>query len=357
MKACLAVGTALQPATGETAEFAHQLGIGKMCTNHRREFSRHCDAHILCHIKSPMVHAPRQPVLHHATGFAVEHVTHCVVRQIELRNGAVALPAVVAAILAQREPVLFVGVARLRRQKPGVQVGDMVQHRVERQRHLACVQGFDQALQGGLTAKHRVDVEEIGRIVFVVTWRCKDGRQVDAGYAQINQVIELLGDAVEIAAAKVVATGVREIGIVPVVRHGTGYRVGRIFQLRGAGLAAANGKPVGENLIQHLAGGVPGAGIQGGGWHPLVLASEDSGLRTDAHHIKVGGQQARDMHKLHMSPTGRDVGNPVQEADGGHKVHTHQPRTGNNERILHRRALEHLRQYQRCITLQHSTEG
>ena len=138
----------------------------------------------------------------------------------------------------------------------------MVQHGVQRQRHFAFVQGVGQAFEGFFAAKHGVDVEEVGGVVLVVAGGGEDGREVHAGYAQIGQVVELGDDAIQVATEKLVAPGFVERGLVPFTLDGARQVVGRVGQFLRAAQASANGKALGEDLVDDLAGGVAGKGVE-----------------------------------------------------------------------------------------------
>ena len=252
----------LKPGTGETIQLAQQTGLGEARTDHRTHLLRHRNAHVLRHVEAPVVDTLGQPMLHYAVGLAVHGIAHRRVGQVQFRHAGEVLPAGVAAIGLPREPVALGRITCLRRQKPRVPVGHMVQHRVQRQAHAAGVQCVGQPLERGLAPKHGVYAQEIGGVILVVAGGCKDGREVDAGHTQIGQVIQLVGNAIQVASKKLLAPGLVQGALVPVALGDPRQVVGRVGQFLCTAEPATNGKALGENLVDHLAGGVAGKGVK-----------------------------------------------------------------------------------------------
>ena len=110
---------------------------------------------------------------------------------------------------ARRGPAVpvVVRVARvLRGDEPGMPVAGVVDHQVHDHLDAALVRLGQQVLEVGHAAVLRVDAVVIGDVVAVVAGRGVDRHQPDAADAERLQVVELGGDAVEVADA--VAVGV-----------------------------------------------------------------------------------------------------------------------------------------------------
>ena len=150
---------------------------------------------------------------------------------VERRDGVEASPAVVVGVVATRgrrrargrlartrrpegEPGAVRRVGRLAGADLGVsavpvepgRVGrDVVEHAVEDHLDAPGVRPRDERLEVRLGAQVGVDGEVVGRVVAVVGGRREDGVQVQRGDAPRRQVVEMRGDAGQVAAEEVAA--------------------------------------------------------------------------------------------------------------------------------------------------------
>ena len=137
--------------------------------------------------------------------------------QVVLAGGLVELPgragearAPVVGLLAPPVPVALRAVAaRARLLEPRVLGGGVVDHEVHHEPHAALVDRGEQRVEVRERAEHRLDVLVVGDVVAVVVLRRGvDGREPDHVDAERAQVVEPVGDPLEVADA--VAVGVRE---------------------------------------------------------------------------------------------------------------------------------------------------
>jgi hypothetical protein len=99
--------------------------------------------------------------------------------------------------------------AAARLHEPRVLVGGVVDHQVRDHAHAAVVGRADQFDDVAERAQPRVDAVEVGDVVAVVLVRRRvEGHQPDARDTQPVQVVDLLDQAAEVAAAVAVAVGV-----------------------------------------------------------------------------------------------------------------------------------------------------
>ena len=202
-------------------------------------------------VDAPAVDVVRrpQPAPDHRVRSLDHRVPDVVVGVVDLGQRAVAHPARVGAVLLEVvEGAVRVVDAVDRGQEPLVGVAGVVGGEVAQDPPAA---GVDRLAEPGVrlvAAEQRVDLGEGGRVVAVVALAGEDRRRVDDVGADLLDVVEVLGDAVEVAAvelhrrARVAALEAHLV--VPLGRQrpvGDLALVGR----RGAG------EPVGEDLVDH----------------------------------------------------------------------------------------------------------
>ncbi|MNI12751.1 hypothetical protein D3C73_659450 [compost metagenome] len=110
----------------------------------------------------------------------------------------------------------------------------MVEHCIQQHADSAFVAGGDQLFQRLYITKMRIDRHIVFRIVFVVGGRGEDRGEVDAGNAELAQMIQMVNDPLQVAAEKVLRCR----------RSAPRLHIGRIP----AGIAIC--KPLRENLIK-----------------------------------------------------------------------------------------------------------
>ncbi len=100
----------------------------------------------------------------------------------------------------------------------------MVEHAVYHDAHPTAVKFLDQGLEGGFIAEVRINLRVVLGVVFVHRGGLVDGRQVDAAHAQLLEIVELAGDARQVAAEKlagfhrpVLSPGQHALGVQAVV--------------------------------------------------------------------------------------------------------------------------------------------
>lgn len=100
-------------------------------------------------------------------------------------------------------PIAFGIVARAAGfQEPGVLVGGVVGYKVENNFEAALLGFVQQAVEGGQIAKHGVDIAVVGDIVAEVGHGAgEDGRNPDGVDAEIDQIVEPVDDALQVADA------------------------------------------------------------------------------------------------------------------------------------------------------------
>ena len=128
----------------------------------------------------------------------------------------------------------------------------VVEHAVQNDRNAFLLCFFAQGNKVVVRAEQRVDVFVIRRVVAVVGMRFKNGVEIQAGHAEAFQIIELLLDALEVAAEIVV---VQRDAFLVRFPHG---HVGFVFVQRAVVRYVLLGKPgrvkpVGKDLIDHAA--------------------------------------------------------------------------------------------------------
>ena len=150
------------------------------------------------------------------------------------------------------EPEVEVALGRRRARLGGAEplVGDagVVGREVAHDLQAAGVRGVGQPAQRGVAAEDRVDGRERRGVVPVVALAGEDGGEVDDVGAQLLDVVEVLGDAVEVAAVELVADLValglaREDGVAP------GGRDRPVRHRRPPYGAPRAGEAVGEDLV------------------------------------------------------------------------------------------------------------
>ena len=200
-------------------------------------------------VDAPAVDVVRrpQPAPDHRVRPLDHRVPHVAVGVVDLRQRAVAHPAGVGAVVVEvvEGAVRVVGVVG-GGQEPLVGVAGVVGGEVAEDPPAARVHGGAQPGVRLVAAEQRVDLGEGGGVVAVVALAGEDGRRVDDVGADLRDVVEVLGDAVEVAAeelhrrARVVA--LEGHLVVPLRRQ---RPVGHVA-LVGRGGA---GEPVGEDLV------------------------------------------------------------------------------------------------------------
>ena len=90
----------------------------------------------------------------------------------------------------------------------------VVEHAVEDDPHPALVGPVEQLAQGVVTAEQRVDREVVVRVISMIRGRLEDRRHVDRGHAQVDEVVQVFGDAEQVAALE-------SVDVVGGVSHGS----------------------------------------------------------------------------------------------------------------------------------------
>ncbi len=244
-----------------------------------------------------------QPVRRDRVGTGVEPTGQLGRGVVELGQARDVEPRGVAVLLGVGEPVerpLGRGRVLLRPHEPVVVLAGVVGGEVADQSQAVGVDGVGQPLQRLVAAEERVHPVEGHRVVAVGGPRLEDGRQVEQRRAQVVEVVEVLGDAVERAA-------------VPLERHVGALVHDRLVPLAGdgpvgdgrAGLGPA--EAVGEDLVADLVGHPRG--------QPVVGADEEVTAVGDVARVHAGGGEPAEV-----GGTGRD-----EEAVGRHPVDDAQP--------------------------------
>ena len=129
----------------------------------------------------------------------------------------------------------------------GVRENAVVDH-VDTARLCLCAQLAEVVLR----AEDRVDLGIVAGVVAVIGVGLADGIEIDAAHAKFLQVVELLGDALEVAHKKV---GVGDLAVLVGLPDGKRVPVGVALKIRAAELLffAAEAKAVGKDLIHHAA--------------------------------------------------------------------------------------------------------
>ncbi len=136
----------------------------------------------------------------------------------ESRDPVVRRPAVGLAVAPHVPVTLLRGARALRVEKPLVLVGGVVHHEVEDDPDAAAPCLGDQMIEIAEGAVHRIDVFVVGHVVAEVHLRGrKAGGDPDRVDAELLQVVELGGDAVEVTDAVAVAVG--EAARIDLVEH------------------------------------------------------------------------------------------------------------------------------------------
>ena len=154
-------------------------------------------------VDPPAVEPVAQPVRRDRVGPGVEPTGQLGRGVVELGQARDVEPRGVAVLLGVGEPVerpLGRGRVLLRPHEPVVVLAGVVGGEVADQSQAVGVDGVGQPLQRLVAAEERVDPVEGHRVVAVGGPRLEDGRQVEQRRAQVVEVVEVLGDAVERAA-------------------------------------------------------------------------------------------------------------------------------------------------------------
>ena len=202
--------------------------------------------------------------------------------------------------------------------KPGVPVAGMVGHDVQQVAHAARVQSLAQRNQRLVAAKMRVDVLVVGHVVLVVRLGGEDRVEIQRGDAQLLDIIQLLRNALQVAAVE----DQREGGVVRRQRApGEGLRaLAAVFVLVGLRIVRriAVGETVGEDLVED--GFVQPAGGIGIGQELEVICVQRVEMagpgRVQPPHPVVGLQRKAVVHQrfvdgqLRLPPARRRLGGP-----------------------------------------------
>ena len=138
---------------------------------------------------------------------------------------------------------------------------DVVEDAVEDHAHPAGVGRVEELAEGGVAAEERVDPVVVPGVVAVVRGGGEDRVEVEGVHAEVLQVVELLGDAEEVAPLEAVG----------------GRRGVPGLEVRGPGEALAPREAVGEDLVED------GVADPGG-----CLGAHPSTLRQMASRVKQG---------------------------------------------------------------------
>ena len=203
---------AVQPLRGLAPDFADEVGIGVGRLHHVAELApegRIVD--FVRHVEAPAVDAEVNPVLGHVE----QEVLDLGVVGVKLRQGRQVVPGVVIVVLVggrvrMERPVMDdepVGVGGVGAVFEDVVEGPeaaarVVEDTVEHDADAAGVGGVEQFAQRVVAAEQGVDLVVVVRVVAVVGRRGEDGIQIEGGNAQVVQVVEVVDDAVEVAALK-----------------------------------------------------------------------------------------------------------------------------------------------------------
>ncbi len=217
------------------------------------------------HIEPPARRAEPEPVPRNAV-FAGQKRQHARIGLIELRQDVNAPPAGVIVrpatkIIPRTVGRIFVAIctlAAVRRKFVKISaVGARVaEHAVEQNFYPVLFRTFAEGFEILLCAEHRVDFHVVARVVSVVRARGENRVQIYAGDAEALEIAELLFDALEVAAEKVVFFNFSvEVGL-PVGLFAPAGVIFRRGLVLGQGSFAGAAEPVREYLI-HCAAAKP----------------------------------------------------------------------------------------------------
>jgi hypothetical protein len=247
------------------AVLAHEQGVGGSLVHRQAHLPGDVVVEVLTavaarhvgHVDPPAVEGAvaGDPAAHHAVLVLEDAVAQRRAVVVELGQGGdaeprdvlLALPEVVAALLG-------VGVL-LGGDEPLVGVAGVVRGEVAQDPHAALVRCVDQAAEGVVAAEHGVDLVEARGVIAVVGAGGEERRQVDDGGAELGDVVQPLGDAVEVAAEQLPGddTRLQPRRLVPAGGDGP------VRDLPGV-LPRGPGEPVREDLVDH---GLAGPGRRG----------------------------------------------------------------------------------------------
>ena len=198
--------------------------------------------------------------------------------EAELRQAGVPEPALVLVVLGAGEveelPFRRAGVLQ-RPAEPGVGVAAVVGGQVAEQAPAPGVDRLGEAGQGLVAAQQRVDLLEGGGVVAVVGLGREERRQVEGVDAQAGQVVEVLGDAVQVPAVELPpAVPGGDDRVVPGGGPGPGRRRPPVRPRRA-------GEPVGEDLVDDGVAG-PGGRRRGGGEQEVAGVGDVVGVDAGA---------------------------------------------------------------------------
>ena len=240
-------GAGLEVGRGPAHELARHSERGSLLGRRLAQLAADFEAEIVGAVDPPAARAAPQPASHHSGGRLEQLAAQLRVLEPQLGQVRVSAPADRPARGVEAEPGTARARGRLARlDKPGVLVAHMVQDDVEDEADTLLAARGDEALPRGVAAEARVDLRKITGVVPVTGRRVEDRRQVERVGAEAGDVVEPLGDPVEVAAEQLAPR--RPRARVPRGRVLEARVVGA-RELGGERVRAADREPIGEDLI------------------------------------------------------------------------------------------------------------
>ncbi len=184
--------------------------------------------------------------LHPLAADVPEELADLVRIRIELRQGGQAPPGLVIGrlvrVVGEERELLDVEPVEIGRIRAVLQdvveleeaAAGVVEDAVEHDANPSRVRLVDHPPQRGVAAQHRVDFLVVVGVIAMIRRRLEDRREIHGAHAQVDQVIQVLHDADQVAAL-ISVIGRRRTPFVEVARLRNGH---------------APGEPVGEDLVE-----------------------------------------------------------------------------------------------------------